>query len=65
MVSFEPIQQSIQYILIYICEQVFPSIHYPLQKTFQEINPFLANVLILYQLNTRENQKFSGVFKGL
>ena len=28
------------------------------------INPFLANVPILYPLKTPENQKFSGVFRG-
>ena len=28
------------------------------------INPFLANVPILYPLKTPENQRFSGVFKG-
>ena len=29
-----------------------------------EINPFLANVLILYTLKSSENQRFSGVFRG-
>ena len=29
------------------------------------INPILANVLILYPLKTPENQRFSGVFRGL
>ena len=28
------------------------------------INPFLANVPILYALKTPENQRFSGVFRG-
>ena len=28
------------------------------------INPFLANVPILYPLRTPENQSFSGVFRG-
>ena len=28
------------------------------------INPFLANVPILYTLKTPENQRFSGVFRG-
>ena len=28
------------------------------------VNPFLANVPILYPLKTPENQKFSGVFRG-
>ena len=28
------------------------------------LNPFLANVPILYPLKTPENQKFSGVFRG-
>ena len=29
-----------------------------------EINPFLANIPILYSLKTPENQSFSGVFRG-
>ena len=39
-------------------------------KRFTEIcntpllNPFLANVSILYPLKTPENQRFSGVFRG-
>ena len=28
------------------------------------LNPFLANVHILYPLKTPENQRFSGVFRG-
>ena len=28
------------------------------------INPFLANVPILYPLKAPENQRFSGVFRG-
>ena len=29
-----------------------------------EINPFLANIPILYSQKTPENQRFSGVFRG-
>ena len=32
--------------------------------TEELINPFLANVPILYPLKTPENQRFSGVFRG-
>ena len=36
----------------------------PIPSTNLNINPFLANVYILYPLKTPENQRFSGVFRG-
>ena len=47
------------------CEKstTFPGSANYSNKFFQNINPFLANVLILYPLKISENQRFSDVFR--